>query len=134
MLIFFILCAFLRMPQGTSVPLPPDAFGRAVPTNMTILMERKPPVAPDNGDHPLRTAYSIVQSCLLTISACVWKSAHPNTNSPTDSGWACLKRRVVIMLCTVIAPELVLLWALKQYSGAKQIAKSYNDVFAKSGA
>lgn len=133
MLIFFVLCSFLRSLQGASVPQQHDALGSVATGDHLTFMGRESPPVPDHEGRQLRTVYSIVQSCLLTIFACVWTSAHPNINGPRDSGWVCLKRRAVIMLCTVLAPELVLFWALRQYAGAKKLVQEYNKALAKPG-
>lgn len=83
-----------------------------------------------NHVQPLRPWYAIGQSCLVTIVACIWTSAHPNINGPTDSWWTCTKRRIVTMLCAFVAPEVVLYWAFHQRLTAHEIAEAYNKKFA----
>ncbi|KAF5328375.1 hypothetical protein D9619_013262 [Psilocybe cf. subviscida] len=85
---------------------------------------------PRDGVLPTRQWYTIGQSCLVTIIACVWTSAHPNVNGPMDSGWTCTKRRVVTMFCALFAPEVVLYWAVQQLSTAHEIVSAYNREFA----
>ncbi|KAF5310136.1 hypothetical protein D9619_010570 [Psilocybe cf. subviscida] len=96
-------------------------------------MVQAPPVAPGCGGPQCRTVSSIMQSCLLTIIACVWSSAHPNIDGPRDSGWTRLKRKVIRMFYTVLAPETVLYWAVSQWLAAKTIAEKYNEEFATTG-
>ncbi|KAF9478662.1 hypothetical protein BDN70DRAFT_859672 [Pholiota conissans] len=69
-----------------------------------------------------RTILDIIWSCLLTIFACTWSSFHPNIPGPYDSGWRSMKRRVVTTFYALIAPEVVAMWVLKQYMGARLIA------------
>ncbi|KAF5310086.1 hypothetical protein D9619_010536 [Psilocybe cf. subviscida] len=128
MLIFFIICAFLQTPRGASVA--PHAYNSVTTSDMLTHMAREPAVAPNDEGQQLRTVYSIVKSCLLTIFACVWKSAHPNINGPRDSWWTRTKRKLITMLYAVITPELMLLWALNQRQAAKVIAERYNKEFA----
>ncbi|KAF5310083.1 hypothetical protein D9619_010539 [Psilocybe cf. subviscida] len=131
MLVFFALCAFLQTPLGASVPPSNTSSSAATPDAFGAMACECPISSSDDGGEHLRTVYDIVKSCLLTIFACVWQSAHPNINGPRDSGWARLKRRIVTMLCMIIAPEAALVWALQQRSSAKEIAETYNKEFAK---
>lgn len=133
MLVFFALCAFLQTPLGASVPPSNTSSSAATPDAFGAMTCECPISSSDDGGEHLRTVYDIVKSCLLTIFACVWQSAHPNINGPRDSGWARLKRRIVTMLCMIIAPEAALVWALHQRSSAKEIAETYNKEFAKVG-
>jgi hypothetical protein len=132
MLVFLVLCAFLQTLLGAAVP-PTHVSNSVVSVDLFSLMAREAPIDPDCGGPQCRTANSILQSCLLTIFVCVWTSAHPNINGPTDSGWTCFKRKIITMLCVVIAPELVLFWALGQRSAAKEIAEKYNKEFTRTG-
>lgn len=79
-----------------------------------------------------RTVWTIVWSCLLTIFACTWTAVHPNIPGPADSGWARLKRRIVVMIYAMIAPEMIATWAMRQYFGARLIMNDYNNTFATS--
>ncbi|KAF8522628.1 hypothetical protein BU17DRAFT_44502 [Hysterangium stoloniferum] len=75
----------------------------------------------------LRSAADIVCSCLTTILACSWVSVHPNIPSPDDSWWTIGKQRLKIMFWALIAPELVLIWAMRQYYGAKRISEQFSE-------
>jgi hypothetical protein len=132
MLVFLVLCAFLQTLQGASVPSS-HAYSPVSALDVPCAMASECSVTPGCGGPQCRTVYSILQSCLLTIFACVWTSAHPNINGPRDSGWTRLKRRVITMLCAVISPEMVVFWALCQHSAAKEIAEKYNTEFASFG-
>lgn len=69
----------------------------------------------------------------MTIFACVWTSAHPNIPAPRDAGWTRLKRRMLMVVYTLIAPEMVVFWAWRQYEAAKWIVKDYNQEFVSPG-
>ncbi|KAF5309498.1 hypothetical protein D9619_012289 [Psilocybe cf. subviscida] len=131
MLLFLVLCACLQTLRGTPLP-PPLAPSFGAIADVSGDMTGGCPVAPDDSGQQLRSVFSILQSCLLTIFACVWTSAHPNINSPRDSWWTCLKRQVVTMIYAVISPEVILLWALNQRQAAKTIAEGYNKEFASA--
>ncbi|KAK0491672.1 hypothetical protein IW261DRAFT_102861 [Armillaria novae-zelandiae] len=77
-----------------------------------------------NDDSP-RTALSILWSSLATIFACIWVSVHPNVPGPKmeRKGWLYLNvlRRAELMILSVIAPEFVTIWALRQHSVARLI-------------
>jgi hypothetical protein len=74
-----------------------------------------------------RTANDIFISCLATIFACTWSAIHPNIPAVTDSKWTCFMRRVTMMICALLAPELVTLWAMRQRLAAKKIMDKYNE-------
>ena len=130
MLLFLALCTALQTLGGAS-SLPPHPTGSVATANLIGVVAPECPACSDDGGQQFRTAYSIVQSCILTIFACVWKSIHPNIDGPTDSGWTRLKRRLVIMLFALLAPELVLYWALNQRASAQVIADMYNKEFVR---
>lgn len=129
MLHFLVLCTFLQTLCRKSLahPLAPSSGVAA-----NIIAPQQCPAAPENGQQ-LRSVHDIVQSCLFTIFACIWTSIHPNINGSRDSWWTCVKRKVVTTLCAVIAPEVVLLWALRQRFSAQQIAERYNKEFKTLG-
>ncbi|KAF5319408.1 hypothetical protein D9619_008553 [Psilocybe cf. subviscida] len=81
-----------------------------------------------------RTTHGIIWSCFVTIFACVWTSAHPNIPSPRDAGWTRLKRRIIMMVYALIAPETIVLWAWRQYEAAEWIVKDYNDEFTPTAS
>ncbi|KAF8971907.1 hypothetical protein BDZ97DRAFT_1901541 [Flammula alnicola] len=78
-----------------------------------------------------RTGWDISWSCIITIFACTWSAVHPNIPGPRDSGWTCCKRRIVVMFYAVVAPEFMVIWAMRQYSGARMITRDYNEHIAK---
>ncbi|XP_006460427.1 hypothetical protein AGABI2DRAFT_203489 [Agaricus bisporus var. bisporus H97] len=82
-------------------------------------------------DH--RTIGDIVWGCLITIFACTWIAVHPNIPARTDSRWCVFKRGLSTMIYALIAPELMVAWALHQYLGARQIMHKYNKDCDKPG-
>ncbi|KAF9473975.1 hypothetical protein BDN70DRAFT_816449, partial [Pholiota conissans] len=104
MLIVLLLFALFQSLQG--VPLssptnPPDDFS-------TFCLR-------DTESHfGQRTVYDIIISCFATIFACTWSAIHPNIPAPTDCWWTRFKRQVTTMICALLAPELITMWALWQ--------------------
>src|SRR5260221_9518345 len=66
-----------------------------------------------------RSLYKIVWSCVLTTIICAWVSVHPNV--PPSGYWKGLWRRVKMIIWTIIAPELILAWAVRQWVAALEI-------------
>ena len=72
-----------------------------------------------------RSLWDILWSCLATIFACSWVSIHPNIPSPNESSWRTFLRRLELMFWAVIAPEMLIAWAFRQWSGACHLEKFY---------
>jgi len=96
-------------------------FAHNAPQALTIPLECE--LFPRLGDQHFddRTVWSIVWSCLATLFACSWVAVHPNVPRATDSEALILGRRLAMMGYMLLAPELVILWAAKQYFSAKEI-------------
>ncbi|KAJ6477964.1 hypothetical protein DFH09DRAFT_1379330 [Mycena vulgaris] len=73
-----------------------------------------------------RKLFDIVWGCLATIFACTWVSVHPNVPPPNQSRLALFGRRLGLMLVAVIAPELMVGFAARQFFTARWYAKEYN--------
>ncbi len=71
-----------------------------------------------------RSLYKIVWSCVSTTIICAWVSVHPNV--PPSGYWKGLWRRVQMMIWTIIAPELILAWAVRQWFAAWEIRDTVN--------
>ena len=72
-----------------------------------------------------RSIWDILWSCLATIFACSWVSIHPNIPAPHESGWRVFLRRLELMFWAVIAPEMIITWALRQWTSARRLEKIY---------
>ncbi|KAJ7209305.1 hypothetical protein GGX14DRAFT_697902 [Mycena pura] len=88
-----------------------------------------------------RRLFDIVWGCLTTIFACTWVSVHPNVPppdpNPPHSFWPKLKWRIIVttrplsrrlklMLTAVIAPELMVGFAARQFMVARSFSKEFN--------
>ena len=72
-----------------------------------------------------RTLFNVIWSCLSTVIICAWTAVHPNI--PPPSKWRARWNRLKIMFWMIIAPELVLAWAARQFFAAKEIRDVYNE-------
>jgi hypothetical protein len=125
LLILFILGALFRNLHGQPISSPhlPDAGYDALISRAAGAENKLANLALCIA---ARSDWSIIRSCLVTILACTWKAIHPNIGAPEDTQWITFRRRVFVMVCALIAPEVMVLWAMKQHRGAERIMKKYN--------
>ena len=71
-----------------------------------------------------RSLFGIIWSCISTIIICAWTSVHPNV--PPPNAWKARWNRLSLMFWMIIAPELVLAWAVRQFFAAREIRDEYN--------
>ncbi|KAI0062797.1 hypothetical protein BV25DRAFT_1915917 [Artomyces pyxidatus] len=81
-----------------------------------------------------RTRYNIIWSSLVTILACVWTAVHRNIPEPAKAEESRLRHvaaRVLevakIVVVTLLAPEWVLAWAVRQLLNARAFGKELED-------
>lgn len=79
-----------------------------------------------------RTVLDIIWNCLVTTFACTWVCVHPNLPFRKEGTWTILRRRAFLMFFSIIAPEFMVIWAFKQWRGAKMITKAVNEAFPVS--
>ncbi|KAJ7820693.1 hypothetical protein B0H13DRAFT_1660781, partial [Mycena leptocephala] len=72
-----------------------------------------------------RKLFDIIWGCLATIFACTWVSVHPNVPSPNQSWLALFWRRLKMMLIAVIAPEIMVGFAARQFLAARKLSKEF---------
>lgn len=73
-----------------------------------------------------RKLFNIVWNCVSTIILCAWVSVHPNV---LPSGyWRGLAQQLETTFWTIIAPELILAWAVRQWFAAWKIRDTVNGI------
>jgi hypothetical protein len=82
----------------------------------------------DNDISHRRTTWNIVWSCAATIFACIWVALHPNIPGPDESTLKITLRRVKLMAMALIAPELVVVWAMRQWLVSRTLAEKYRGM------
>lgn len=80
-----------------------------------------------------RTVLSILYSCIATTFACTWVSVHPNIPFFGEGEWVILGRKIHLMIMALIAPELMIMWAIKQSIGAKSILNTIKEKYPIAG-
>lgn len=70
-----------------------------------------------------RTLSTIIVSCLATLAACTWVSVHPNIPDFREGQLVLFLRRFRLMVLALVAPEVIVLWALRQRMVARRLAK-----------
>ena len=110
MFIYFLVSILVNYRSAEAAPI---LVNRAdTPQDLTSSIQLK------------RTLFGIIWSCISTVVICAWTSVHPNVPPPNQ--WKARWNRFKIMFWMVIAPELVLAWAVRQFFGARQIRDEYN--------
>ena len=90
------------------------------------LAARDEPLTPESSMNQIkRTLFGIIWSCLSTTILCAWTAVHPNV--PPRSKWKARWNRLKLMFWMIVAPELVLAWAVRQFFVAKDIRDTYNE-------
>ncbi len=74
-----------------------------------------------------RGTYSLIISCLTTLSLCVWTAVHLNVR-PKESDIRNIWRRMLWMFVAVFIPELVLYCAYDQWSAARKLKNEINKL------
>jgi hypothetical protein len=72
-----------------------------------------------------RSVVKIVWSYLAVIFACTWVSVHPNVPGDRERAFDIVWRKLSIMVDALLAPELVLFGAMRQWIGSRELAARY---------
>ena len=86
----------------------------------------------DNGGSR-RTLTNLTRSCVLTIIACIYRAFHPNVYNPDASRWRRYWWRLILASYTLLTPYLIIGWAMAQWSGARHIRDTVNEIMGKRG-
>ncbi|KAF8896783.1 hypothetical protein CPB84DRAFT_1781839, partial [Gymnopilus junonius] len=73
-----------------------------------------------------RSIWDILWSCLFTIFLCSWVSLHPNIPPKGEKREMKWLRRSELFAWSIIGPELVVVWALRQWISARKLADKYH--------
>ncbi|KAG0702526.1 hypothetical protein DFH29DRAFT_982296 [Suillus ampliporus] len=76
-----------------------------------------------------RSLWAIIWSCVVTLFACTWTAIHPNIPGMKEGKVAIISQRLSIMVIALIAPELMITWAARQFFSARAAAKEFNEAF-----
>lgn len=119
-----ILCSsLLSADNAQAVPF----LNSSLTATTTSLVSPEP--SPCSDSRHCRSTWDIIWSCLVVIFTCNWVAIHPNIPEPYESTLKITLRRAGIMIVSLIAPEFVIAWALRQRCVAKQYEKEYSTCF-----
>ena len=100
-------------------------FSQAFPLdNNHIVPDGKSGILKEGG---CRSIIQVLGGCIATLVACSWVAVHPNVPAQTDGPWKVFKTRFIIMTYFLLAPEIVLVWAARQWYSAWCISDKYKD-------
>jgi hypothetical protein len=74
-----------------------------------------------------RSLWTIVSSSVLTLFACIYSAIHPNIPSPHDSPHCIIRRRLGVIIMALIAPELIVTWAMRQWISARCVTRQFKE-------
>ena len=81
-------------------------------------------ITPAVDDHASRTTWNIICSCAATIFACTWVATHPNIPGAADRWFNIFFRRLKITFFALLAPELIVAWAMRQWLASRRLART----------
>lgn len=126
-MILLLSLLFLSRQYGTSAAPAAVSFAEPSAYNATLFIRDDS----TNASHA-RSVWDIAWSCLATTFAVTWVSVHPNVPFLEESSWHFLKRRIFLMCLSLLAPEVMIMWAFKQWRGAVMIKTIINEARPKS--
>ncbi|KAF4616601.1 hypothetical protein D9613_008288 [Agrocybe pediades] len=74
-----------------------------------------------------RQRIEIIWTCVSTILAASWVSVHPNIPDAQESKIKKTLRRIELMIWAILTPELIILWALRQWYSARLMEREFAD-------
>ena len=120
MFLVLILVYFFHGFQSQAAPLA-SLLAEPESGNSTVTTVLSTPACICPADQ--RSFWDILWSCLATILACSWVSIHPNIPGPNESSRRIFLRRLELMFWAVVAPEMIITWARRQWLGARYLEK-----------
>jgi len=76
-------------------------------------------------NHKMRTQSDIIWSCVATLFICTWVTIHPNIPPRNEGPILSLLRRIKLIVLTLVVPELMLIWAYRQWALATDIGELF---------
>ena len=112
MLLLGFLVTLLSQTYGTASGVPASVYHRESTSQSDDNLKR-------------RTHFDIIWSCVVTLFICTWVAIHPNVPPRREGPIRSLWRRIKLMLWTLVVPELVLLWAYRQWAAARYLGQLF---------
>ncbi|TFK63421.1 hypothetical protein BDN72DRAFT_775903, partial [Pluteus cervinus] len=120
MLLTFFILSFFQSP-ATALPALRSIETTPLPIHPLFLRDAAPVDSSCNCSS--RTTFTILQNCLLTITACVYGALHPNIPDPKASKRKLAWNTAILTFYMLFFSEFVIVWAIAQRDGAHQITE-----------
>ncbi|KAI0057736.1 hypothetical protein BV25DRAFT_1919919 [Artomyces pyxidatus] len=110
----------------------------SLPAATVILTNRTPdPALTDaatacDSIHGCRTLDNIIWSSVVTIFACVWTAVHRNIQGPSTGRITRILDLIRVVVVTLLVPEWVLAWAVRQWLNARTLGKDLERARGKA--
>lgn len=75
-----------------------------------------------------RSTSGILWSCIVTLIACIYNAIHLNIPPVHEGIWHFIRRKAKWVGIALLAPELVLFCAYRQFSEARKLVKELNEL------
>ena len=121
-MLFWLALLYAYQQTINAAPTPMGPVGHPI---LSHISSPSPGNILDSNCPNTRSTWDIVWNCLATIFACAWVSVHPNIPPPGTKEWQVAIIRSELMIWTIIAPEMMLFWAIRQWVGARRLAELY---------
>ena len=70
-----------------------------------------------------RTVWEIIRTCVVAVFSCAQVAIHPNILVP-NAGWLDMALcRLQLVGLTLFAPEIIMIWAIRQWIVARRLAQ-----------
>ncbi|KZP06180.1 hypothetical protein FIBSPDRAFT_1002718 [Athelia psychrophila] len=121
-----LLLVSLSLLQGCIAPAVSDVIANLTPpfldTDISLASSNSTSDTCKDIDN-CRTIVGIVTSCIATIFACVWVAVRPNIPGPNQSWISRQTESAKVVVVTLLVPEWVLAWAVRQFLQARVYTK-----------
>ncbi|KAF8663983.1 hypothetical protein AX16_000834 [Volvariella volvacea WC 439] len=114
-----MLLAALRRAHAS--PLPISDVGTSIPSPICIAAAAL--TASKCEPHATRSIFDIIYSSIGVILLCTYVSVHHNIPDQNSSWLKVTQQKLVTMLYALLAPEIMIMWALRQRITAGKIAE-----------
>ncbi|KAI0066299.1 hypothetical protein BV25DRAFT_1913056 [Artomyces pyxidatus] len=126
LVLVFLAYACLNAQSSDGLPTAPVP-SLSMRTNATAidLLDSAATSCPDSAN--CRSLYDIVWSSLATILACVWAAVHRNIPGPSQRRAPRMLEMAKVVVVTLLVPEWVLAWAVRQCLNARAVARELEE-------
>jgi hypothetical protein len=97
--------------------------------NKTVLNSKIAPAWATTSN--IRSASSLLWTCVLTLAICVYTVIHINVPPPNETQCRYFLRKTKWVVIAILAPEVALAMALQQWSAARVLKLELNSIYSR---